>query len=167
MDRLLSPDPGMMLWTIVTFLALAAVLKRYAWGPLLSAISAREARLKADAAAAQAARDESQRIQAELAAQLAGIEARRQEALDRAAKDGEAVLAQFQAAAEKEARDLRDKTMAELGRAKERLTRELRRDVADISVRAAEKLLRRSVDPAVEKRVLDEFLQDLESGGRS
>ena len=51
-----------MFWTIVTFLALAAILKRYAWGPLLKAIAEREARLKADAAAAEAARAEAQRI---------------------------------------------------------------------------------------------------------
>jgi len=153
----------MMFWTIVTFLVLAAVLKRWAWGPLLFAIAEREARLKSDAAAAQAARDEAQRIKDELAAQLAGVESRRREVLAQAAKDGEAVLARFKAAAEKESRQMREKTAAELGREKERLVGELRRDVAELSVQAAEKLLRRSVDPSVEKRVLDEFLQSLDN----
>ena len=162
MDKLLSPDPGLMFWTVVTFLALVAILKRYAWGPLLAAISEREARLKADAAAAQAARDEAGRIKDELAAQLGAIEARRQDVLARAAKDGEAVLAQFKAAAEDDSRRLREKTLAELEREKERLIAELRREVADLSVAAAERLLRRSVDPAVEKAVLEDFLKDVE-----
>jgi F-type H+-transporting ATPase subunit b len=166
MDKLVTPDPGLMLWTIVTFLALVWLLKRFAWGPLLSAIAEREAHLKAEAAAAQQARAESERIKNELSAHLAEAQARRQEVLDRAAKDGEAVLARFKAAAEEESRKLREKTAAELGREKERLVVELRREVADLSVTAAERLLRRSVDPAVEKAVLDDFLSDIKKGGR-
>jgi len=167
MDKLVTPDWGLMFWTLVTFGLLVLILKRYAWGPLLSAIAEREARLQADASAARSARDEAQRIKDELAAQLAASEARRQEVLARAAHEGEAVLAQFKASAEKETRDLRDKTLAELAREKERLLRDLRRDVADLSIAAAEKLLRRSVDPTVEKQVLDEFLKDLAQGAKN
>ncbi|MDD5655924.1 MAG: F0F1 ATP synthase subunit B [Elusimicrobia bacterium] len=162
MDKLLTPDAGLMFWTVVTFLLLAALLRRYAWGPLLAVIAEREERLKAEAAAARLAREEAQRIQAELAAQLAQAAARREEVLARAAQDGEAVLTRFKSEAERQARELRDKTAAELAREKERLVRELRLEVAGLSVQAAEKLLRRSVDPAVEKQVLDDFLGDLE-----
>jgi F-type H+-transporting ATPase subunit b len=165
MDKLVTPDPGLMLWTIVTFLALVWLLKRFAWGPLLKAISEREARLRAEGAAAQKARDEAERIKGELSAHLAEAQARRQEVLDRASKDGEAILAQFKAAAEEESRKLREKTSAELGREKDRLIGELRREVADLSITAAERLLRRSVDPAVEKAVLDDFLKDIAKGG--
>lgn len=166
MDKLVSPDPGLMFWTIVTFLALVALLKRFVWGPLLTALEEREVHLKAQAAAANRAREESERIKTEVAAALAESQARRQEILDRAAKDGEALLAQFRASAEDETRKLREKTSAELGREKERLVGELRREVADLSVLAAERLLRRSVDPAVEKAVLDDFMKDLSKGGR-
>jgi len=165
MDKLVTPDPGLMFWTIVTFLALVGLLKRFAWGPLLAAIAEREARLKAEVAAARQAREESERIKNELSAHLAEAAARRQDVLDRAAKDGEAILAQFKAAAEEESRRLREKTSAELGREKERLVGELRREVAGLSVTAAERLLRRSVDPAVEKAVLDDFLKDIAQGG--
>ncbi len=165
MEKLVSPDPGLMLWTVVTFLILAAVLKRFAWGPLLAAIARREAGLKADVEAAKKARDDSERIKAELAAGLAEAGARRQETLARAAREGEALLAKFKAAAEEESRRLREKTAAELAREKERLVGELRREVAGLSVAAAEKLLRRSVDPAVEKAVLDDFLKDVAGGG--
>ncbi|MCX5797232.1 MAG: F0F1 ATP synthase subunit B [Elusimicrobia bacterium] len=166
MDKLVTPDPGLMFWTIVTFLALVALLKRFAWGPLLSAIEEREVHLKAQAAAAKEARDEAERIKNEVAAALAESRAGRQEVLDRAAKDGEALLAKFRTAAEDETRKLREKTAAELGREKDRLVGELRREVADLSVLAAEKLLRRSVDPGVEKAVLDDFFKDISKGGR-
>ena len=48
MDKLLNPDTGLMIWVIVTFLCLVAILKMFAWGPLLGAIEAREGRIKAD-----------------------------------------------------------------------------------------------------------------------
>ena len=48
MDKLLNPDTGLMIWVIVTFLSLVAILKLFAWGPLLGAIEAREGRIRAD-----------------------------------------------------------------------------------------------------------------------
>ena len=56
MADLLNPDTGLMFWTIVTFLALVAILKFAAWGPLLHAVEAREARIKADREGAEKAR---------------------------------------------------------------------------------------------------------------
>ncbi|MFA6003254.1 MAG: F0F1 ATP synthase subunit B [Elusimicrobiota bacterium] len=165
MDKLLSPDTGMMFWTITTFLILVVLLKRYAWGPLLKAIAEREAGLKADVAAARSARDQAQSIRDELAAQAAGAESRRQELLSQAAKEGEAIMSRLRETAEKDARQMRDKAWSELAREKERLLRELRGEVAGISFLAAEKLLRRNVDSAVEKRVLEDFLQELDKGG--
>ena len=40
-NPLVQPDPGLFIWTIVTFLVLLALLARYAWGPLLKALDTR------------------------------------------------------------------------------------------------------------------------------
>ena len=163
MDKLVSPDPGLMFWTIVTFLCLVLILKKAAWGPLLKAIDEREYRLKSDREAAEKARAAAERIQGELEAQLAGVHAKSKELLAAATKDGEALRARLKAEAEADAQAIKDKTAAELVAEKNRLVGDLRKEVAALSVMAAEKLMRKSVDEGVQKSVLDGFFKDLDS----
>jgi F-type H+-transporting ATPase subunit b len=163
MGDLLTPDLGLAVWTVVTFLILVGVLKAFAWGPLLKAVEEREARLKADREGAENARAEAERIQKELEAQLAGIQAKTKDLLAAATKDGETLRAKLKAEAEADAAAIKSKTAAELIIEKQKLVGELRREVASLSVLAAEKLLHKSVDAGVQKSVLDGFFKDLES----
>ncbi len=164
MDKLLSPDTGLMIWVIVTFLCLVAILKLFAWGPLLAAIEAREGRIAADREGAEKARSEAERIQKELEElEIAGVQSKAKEMLAAATKDGEALRAKLKAEAESDAQGIKDKTMADLANEKNRLVGELRRETADLAVRAAEKLMRKTVDSGVQKTVLDGFFKDLES----
>jgi F-type H+-transporting ATPase subunit b len=163
MDKLLSPDPGLMIWTIVTFLCLLAILKKAAWGPLLSAIDEREYRLKEERLAAEKARSEAERIQKELEEKLAGVHAASREMLAAATKDGEALRAKLKAQAEADAQAIKYKTAAELQAEKNKLVAELRGHVASLSVMAAERLIGKSMDEGVQKAVLDGFFKDLES----
>ncbi len=166
MDKLLSPDSGLIIWTIVTFVSLVFLLKKLAWGPLLAAIEEREARMKADADGARQAREQAERIKGELDEQMAGIQARSRELLAQAAREGESLRAQLKAAAEGDAQKIKDKTLAELADEKTRLVRELRKEVASLSILAAEKLMRKSVDDDVQKNVLDSFFRDMDAQKR-
>lgn len=162
MGDLLSPDLGLTVWTIVTFLALVLILKMTAWGPMLHAIEEREARIKADRDGAEKARSEAERIQKELEAQLAGANQKAKEILAAATKDGESLRSKLKAEAESDAAAIKAKTTAELAAEKDKLVGELRKEVSTLSVMAAEKLLRKSVDANVQKTVLEGFFKDLE-----
>ena len=163
MDKLIVPDTGLMFWTIVTFLCLVFILKKAAWGPLLHAIEAREGRIKADREGAEKARAEAERIQKDLESQMAGVLSKSKEMLAAATKDGEALRAKLKGEAEADAQAIKDKTMADLATEKNRLVGELRKETADLAVKAAEKLMRKTVDSSVQKTVLDGFFKDLES----
>ncbi|MFI5347627.1 MAG: F0F1 ATP synthase subunit B [Elusimicrobiota bacterium] len=163
MDQLIVPDTGLMFWTIVTFLCLVFILKKMAWGPLLHSIEAREGRIKADREGAEKARAEAERIQKEFEAHMAGAQAKSKEMLAAALKDGEALRAKLKAEAEADALAIKTKTTADLAAEKNRLVGELRKEVVSLSVLAAEKLMRKTVDAGVQKTVLDGFFKDLES----
>ena len=167
MGDLLSPDLGLTVWTIVTFLALVVILKLTAWGPMLHAIEEREARIKADREGAEKARNDAERIQKELEAQLAGANLKAKEILASATKDGEALRSKLKAEAESDAAAIKAKTTAELAAEKDKLVGELRKEVTTLSVMAAEKLLRKSVDAGTQKTVLDGFFKDLESAKKA
>lgn len=163
MDKLLNPDTGMLVWTIVTFLALVMILKFTAWGPLLHAIEEREARLKAERDAAENARAAAEKLQKEIEAQMADLGAKTRELLNQAQKDSDSLRSKLKGEAEADSEKIRAKTMQELSDEKERLVRELRKEIATLSVSAAERLLRKSVDEGVQKSVLEGFYKDLEA----
>lgn len=167
MDKLIVPDPGLMFWTIVTFFCLMMILRKTAWGPLLRAIDEREGRIKADRAGAEKARADAERIQRELEAQMAGVQLKSKELLAAAAKDGEALRARLKSEAEADAQAIKLKTSAELAAEKDRLVVDLRKEVASISVLAAEKLMRKSVDAGVQKTVLDGFFKDIDAAKKA
>ncbi|MBI4348147.1 MAG: F0F1 ATP synthase subunit B [Elusimicrobia bacterium] len=166
MGDILKPDAGLMFWTIVTFLTMVFLLKTFAWGPLLHAVEERERRLKEDREAAEKARNEAQKIQADLEARLAALDAKSREVLAQAQKDAEALRARHSAEAKEEAERLMEKTRATLEEEKRRLVGELRQEVANLSVQAAEKLVRKTIDAGVRKTVLDQFFQDIERPGK-
>ncbi|MHB2025592.1 MAG: F0F1 ATP synthase subunit B [Elusimicrobiota bacterium] len=162
MDKLLTPDSGLVIWTIVTFLTLVFILRRFAWGPLLAVIEEREGRIRADREAAQSARQAAEKMRAEVEARLEGLSAAGKQMLDKARAQAETLGARLKDVAEEEARAIKSRAGAELAAEKDRLVAELRKEVASLSILAAEKLLRRSVDESVQKSVLDSFFHDLE-----
>lgn len=166
MEKLLQPDFGLMFWTIVTFLTMVFLLKTFAWGPLLRSVEERERRLKDDREAAEKARAEAQRIQADLEARLSALDAKSREVLAQAQRDAEALRARHSAEAKEEAERLMEKTRAGLEEEKRRLVGELRREVAALSVQIAEKLVRKTVDAGVRKTVLDQFFTELDKTGK-
>src|SRR6476661_5246742 len=70
-NPLVQPDPGLYVWTIATFLVLAALLARFAWRPLLDALEQRQDVIRRSLDDARQAKEELQRLQAESAKILA------------------------------------------------------------------------------------------------
>ncbi len=162
MEKLFEPHFGLMIWTVVTFALLLLVLGKFGWKPLIAALDEREARMKAEFEGAREAREGAEKIKAQLDAEMAAVAAKSRELLAQASRESDELRAKLKAEAESDSRKIRDKTLAELQEEKSRLVRELRQEVADLSVRAAERLMRRSVDEGVQKSVLETFFKDIE-----
>ena len=174
MDSLLSPDPGLYIWTVVSFLVLVGLLKAFAWGPLLRAVEEREHAMRRERELAEAARQEAEDIRRRLSEQLEGVGAQAQEILSQAGREGSALRERFKKEAEEESRRLLQKSREQLSEEKARLVLELRREVAALSVEAAERLLKKSVDQRVREETLTQFLREVEqrdakgtAGGRA
>lgn len=162
MDTLLNPDKGLIIWTIITFLSLVFLLKKFAWGPLLAAVEERESAMRRERELAEKARREAEDIQRRLDGRLAAIEAEAKERLAQAGREGEAARERIRAQAEEDARKLVEKTRGQLEEDKRRLVGELRREVAELSAQAAERLMKKTVDSGVRKTVLDQFFADMD-----
>ena len=165
MQELFTPNFGLMIWTVLSFLLLLAILARFGWRPLIESIEARERHLHEEREAAEKARKEAQRIQADLESKLAAMEARSQEMLAKAEKEASALRAKHSAEAQEEAKRLLDKARSEMDEEKRRLVVSLRAEVAQLAVTAAEKLVHKTIDDGVRKNTMEQFFKDMEKTG--
>ncbi len=146
--QLMTPDPGVMIWVWVVFVVLLVLLHKFAWKPILKAVTEREARLKESLSKAEelsakstALEAEQARILAETRSQAGAILA---EQRDFAAK----FRAQAEAEAKASAEKIVDEARTEIQTASEQARTALRRDAAELSVKVAEKILRSELDGA-------------------
>jgi F-type H+-transporting ATPase subunit b len=159
----LTVEGGLMFWTIVVFLILLAVLKKFAWPAVLGAVEAREKALEEQLA-------EAERNRAESAALLE----EHKKLIATAKTQAHAVLAESKALAEKERAVALEKTRLEqeelLARARreiqserDRAITELRREAVDLSLAAASKLIGERLDTATDRKLVLDYLASLDS----
>src|SRR5207237_495188 len=102
MNPLVQPDPGLFIWTIVTFLVLLALLAKFAWRPLLLALESRQQAISKALDDAQLARQELERLQQESV-----------EIIRRARVEADAIIAASRSDAERLREEMKQKARAE------------------------------------------------------
>src|SRR4029077_9408728 len=162
MERLLQPDTGLMIWTVVTFLCLVWVLKKFAWKPLLQALNDREAGIKRAIEDAQSARQTAEQLKAQYEKQLAQGQEQAHLLIAQAAADAQKVRERLIKEAEADAQRLTESTRRQLEEDKNKVVRDLRKEVASLSMLAAEKIMRHSVNQKVQDEVLRDFFEELD-----
>ncbi len=163
MENLLKPDIGLMIWTVVTFLTVALILKKLAWPPLMKALDEREEKIRNDIEAARKNKEDMERLKADYDAQMQQIQDKVKEILAQAQSQGNQTREAMMKEAESDAKKLTDKTLQQLEAEKERLIRDLRSEVGALSVELAERLVKQTVDKKVQEKFVEDFLKELDS----
>jgi F-type H+-transporting ATPase subunit b len=160
-NPLVQVDPGLFLWTIITFLVLLTLLAKFAWRPLLQSLAAREETIRKSLADAEKARIELERLNQESAA-----------IIRQARIEGEQIIGASRADAERLRGELRDKARAEaegiLRNAERqiqletaRAVQQIRTEAADLSVAIASKLIQRNLSRADNEKLIQDALNQL------
>jgi len=167
MENLLTPDKGLIIWTIVSFAALVLLLSKVAWKPLLAALKEREDGIRKAIEDATGARNSAEQLKSQYEQDLAKAQDKAADLLSQARAEGQKLRDQMLKDTEAEARRLTEQTKRQLEEEKEKLSRELRQEVASLSVRVAEKLLRHSVNAKENEALIQGFIKDLDQGTKT
>ena len=161
-NPLVQPDPGLFIWTIVTFLVLLALLAKFAWRPLLEAPESRQERIRKSLDDADRARQELERLQQESAKimQQARIEADAIVAQTRA--DAERLREELKQKAKEEADNILRNAQQQIQLQTRQAIQQIRHEVADIAVLLASKLLERNLAKEDNARLIDDTLKQIE-----
>ena len=160
-SELINPGIGLIFWMLITFVILLILLKKFAWKPILSAVSEREEGIKNALLSAELARNEMQNLQAD-----------NQRILQEARMERDALL--------KEAREMKDKMIADskneaqaigqkmieqaktaIAGEKNAAMAELKNQVSALSLEIAEKLLREELsNKEAQMKLVEKMLGD-------
>lgn len=161
MDTLLNLNPGLIIWTFVTFFIVLFILKKVAWKPLLTMLESREESIKSDLQRAEHAREESERLLAEHKKSLQNLEAEARRIIGEANATAEQLKAEIVEKAHAIARNLSEQARAEIQREKETALSQLREEVATLAIQAASKILDESLNDERHRKIVDAFISTL------
>jgi len=162
-NPLVQPDPGLYIWTIVTFLILLALLAKFAWHPLLDALDKRQEAIRSSLDDARKAKEELGRLQVESARILA--EARTEAANIIASTRSDAVrfADEQKQKARADAEVLVRNAQREIDTQTNRAVETIRREAIDLSVAVAGKILRRDISTADTDRLVDDAIREMQA----
>ncbi len=143
--ELVTPGFGLVVWTIITFLFLLFILRKFAWKPILGAVEEREDGIKSALASAESARKEMQNLKADNERILNEARAER-EAMLKDARDIKAkMIADAKDEAQSQANKMIEQAQTAIESEKKAAMAELRNQVASLSIDIAEKVVRQEL----------------------
>ena len=156
----LTVDPYWILVSLVQFLILYFLLRRFLWGPVTRTLESRAARIREGLDLAEQAKQDRERLKQEVEALLAQARSEAAAIADRTTQAAEAAAAELRAQARSEADRIRDKGKADAQTLHDQALAQLRGELATMVVLAASRLLGREIDPAKHRELIEQSLNE-------
>lgn len=159
---LLSVNPGLIFWTLVTFVILMLLLKKFVWGPIIAAVERREDSLKEMFDGAENAKNEAQQLLKNYEDQLAGARDDMNKIIEegktKAGKASDEIIGK----ANSEADQLIERAKAEINRERQKAVEELKAQVVKISLAAAERVIERNLAEQDHRNLIEQTISEID-----
>ena len=159
---LVSPDIGLMIWTLIVFGVSFYVLAKVAFPRISEALDKRQRAIEDSIEASERTRREADELLAEYRERLAAARGQADEIVARARKTGEAHETEVLAEARAKREEMMEQTRRDIEAETRRAIQEIRSEVADLTVMATEKVTRKTLTEADQKRLVEEALSELD-----
>ena len=154
------------LWTVVVFLALLLVLRKYAWGPMLEGLQRREKNIHETIEEAQRARQEAQRLRSELQAEMDRAAERVRDLMDQARRDAQHATDDMLGKARVEIQKERERLHRDIRMARDQALQEIWGQTAQLATLISAKAIRRQLNSDDHRRLIDEAITELRQAGK-
>jgi F-type H+-transporting ATPase subunit b len=161
-NPLVQVDPGLFIWTIITFLVLLTVLAKFAWRPLLEALETRQNAIRKSLDDAQQAKVELERLNAESARIIQQARVDAEAIISQSRVDGDRLREEIRAKARTEADHIVKNAERQIQLETSRALDQIRREAVDLSVMIASKIIRRNLSKEDNEQLIDEALRQVE-----
>jgi F-type H+-transporting ATPase subunit b len=158
--QLVTPAIGLMFWTIVIFILLLVILKKFAWKPILKAVDDRNSSIEDALSAAEKAKEEMAELSSNNEKILSEARIERDAIIKEAREIKEKTIADAKAVASDEAEKIIVSAKEQINNEKMKAMTELKNQVADIAINMAEKIIQSELkDTEKQKNIISEALK--------
>ena len=159
---LVLPDYGLLFWMMLTFLVVLFLLKKFAWKPILGSLKEREDSISDALKAADKAREEMARLQADNEKILATARQERDELLKEAREVKQQMIEEAKEKAVIEAEKMINNAKQAIENEKLSAIADIKKSIASMSIQIAEKILKKQLDdPKQQQEIMDKYLKDI------
>jgi F-type H+-transporting ATPase subunit b len=162
-NPLVQPDPGLFIWTILTFLVLLYLLAKFAWGPLLKALEERQETIRKSLDDADQATLELKRLQQESAQIIAEARAEAQSIVATSRAAAETVREDVKQKAKGEADALVRGAQRQIQLETARALQQIRHEVVDLSLAVASKLIKKNLTQEDNEALIQDSLAQIDA----
>jgi F-type H+-transporting ATPase subunit b len=159
---LVSPDVGLMIWTLLAFGITLIILRRAAFPRIADALDKRRKAIEDSIEHAERTRHEADQLLNEYRERLKEAREQAEDIVARARKASDRLADEAKADAKQTREEMMADTRREIEFETRRAVEEIRREVANLTVIATEKVTRKSLDGDDHKRLIDEALQEFD-----
>ena len=161
-NPLIQVTPGLMIWTIVCFLVVLFVLKRYAFGPIQKMLDDRRDKIRAAIEEADHAREEARNLLEEHKKLIGQAKSEAEDILSEARKVADSQRERVREETEADRQRRLEETRRQIEQATHQALGQIRDEVGKLSLAAAEKITRKSLTGADQQRLIDEALAEID-----
>ena len=160
-NPLVQLDPGLFIWTIITFLILLFVLAKFAWKPLLAALESRESTIRSSLDDAEKAKQELERINVESEEIIAKAQSNAQGIRSEAKAAAEKIKADLIASTDDDVKKIRDEANKQIQIEKDKAINDIREEVVTLTMSVAEKVIKKNLSKDENQSLIEESLKSL------
>ena len=157
----MTPNVPQLLTTLIGFLILVWIMKKFAWGPILDMLDQRREKVEKDYAAAEKELSEAEALKGSFETELGKIKVIEREKVQEAVKKGEELAGGIVQKANAEAEQARSKGRQDLEIKARKAQLQLRGDVVELAIGAAEKLIGERLDEAKHRQLIEQYIDQL------
>ena len=154
LNALLTPDIGLMFWTLLTFGILLIILRKFAWKPIASALKSREESIEKALNEAKTARLEFDNLKTENEKIIQEAKLARDEIIKESKENGDAIISAAREDAQKESKRILQETLEMVKNEKEIAFNELKGEIAGMIIDLASKIIKKNLDDNQENKAL-------------
>ena len=160
-EKWLSFDPGLFMWTIVTFLIVLAILKWKAWGPLMTALDKRAEDINNALSAADRAKEDAEKASQDYEKLVQKAHSEAQQIIADSKVAGEMVKNKLESAAKEKAEEMIGKAKAQIEAESQKAIQAIKYSVVELSIEAAEKIIEKNLDSEDNRNLINQTLDNI------
>ncbi|WP_163099526.1 F0F1 ATP synthase subunit B [Peribacillus alkalitolerans] len=153
-------NSGDVIFQLVIFIILLALLKKFAFGPLMGIMKERETHIAGEITAAETSRVEASKLLEEQRELLKQSRVEAGQLIENAKKQGDVQREEIISAARMEAERIKESAKREIVQEKEKAVAALREQVASLSVLIASKVIEKELSEADQEKLIDEYIKE-------